>query len=218
MQNNSFSFNIDTFTSWSYLADKEYLRELKLSKMSSRRMTKLAKKVVNEALHQIEGVDIDFIVYSSRHGELLLSSELIESIQSLETPSPIKFSQSTHNAASGHLCIQAKRKIPISSISACEESFSMGIVSAVNFLKQNQDSKVLFIYGDAPFPELFKEKISCTDDEIIQTMILSNGEEYQLNLKTNKEIFSESECSRFTSWWKTKEHPLDFKIGSLCLS
>ena len=177
---NKLSFNIENELKWSSL-EGEYGPLQILKKMQARRMTSLSKKVVDMALRCVGDVKVDYIVYSSRHGEVNLSLNLITSILNEELPSPMNFSQSTHNAPLGLFSIYGKNQAPGTAISAGKDSFKMGLVSALGFLNCNPDKKVLCIYAEPKIDQLYCSKVSDAIDEKIWCGILSNGTKSNIN-------------------------------------
>jgi hypothetical protein len=176
---NNLSFNFQSTYSWSPdISEDQY--ELKiLKKMQTRRMTKMAKIAIDLALQTVGDQTIDFLVYSSRHGELILSTDLINSILGGEIPSPIKFSQSTHNAIAGLFSLSHKEKSPMTAISAGENSLIMGLMAAAAHLKLNKSHKVLFIFADAVLPELYSQ-VDDSSDGFAITSLMTNGDEFEL--------------------------------------
>lgn len=182
----SLKFNFQNTYSWSQ-STSEGQYELKvLKKMQTRRMTKMAKIAIDLALQTVGDQAIDFLVYSSRHGELILSTDLINSILGGEIPSPIKFSQSTHNAIAGLFSLSHKAKAPMTAISAGENSLVMGLMAAAAHLKLNQTHNVLFIFADAALPELYSKEEDSSENFAI-TSLMTSGEDFTLTQNINVE-------------------------------
>ena len=214
MQNN-FKFNILETSQWSSLDCKDYGELKALKKMQARRMTSLAKKAIDMVLSMDTSCDIDFIVYSSRHGELLLSYDLIQSIHEEEALSPIKFSQSTHNSTAGLVCILGKLKVPSTAISAGEESFSMGMLSCVNFLADKPNSRVLYLFADAKLPKVYEKKVNEIQEETIVALTIESGQDYSMSITHNSTNSNGTQSLQFLSWLANNKKELSW--GNLVL-
>lgn len=178
---NSFSFDILKLEKWSSsLGEYGPLREL--TKMQSRRMTSVGKKTIDLALSCTKNEKVDFVVYSSRHGELNLSYDLIKSFLADDTPSPMKFSQSTHNAIAGLYCIQSKRKVPVTALSAGKDSFKMGLVAVYNHLKAHSKHNVLFMFSEAKVPEIYTSKINDPDEDRVLCALMKQGDKFKFEI------------------------------------
>lgn len=125
--------------------------------MMRRRMSTLSKLAVQCALELMEEQRIDYIVFSSRHGELRRSSELIKTIVSGDDASPMAFSQSVHNTAAGLTTIAAKKAIPVTSIAASDNTFNSALIEAWSYLEENPEHRVLVVDFDEPLPEIYQQ-------------------------------------------------------------
>lgn len=178
--NKTLYFKVTSSHNWSSLRDDQYTLQ-KLNKMQTRRMTSLAKVTVDLALMASKGVELDYVVLASRHGEVGLAFDLIQSILKKEIPSPTKFSQSTHNAMAGLFSIESKCRAPMTAISAGRNSLVMGLFNCANHLSINPGHKVLFIFGDARLPHVYNsEDADINTDDISLAMIIESGKEFSL--------------------------------------
>ncbi len=151
------SFNIDAWTANSFgLSEsnewKQWATEIKwpedgkinvanIPAMMRRRMSPLSKLAVQTAIEMLNQHQVDYLVFSSRHGELHRSVALVEDIINGEEASPMAFSQSVHNTAAGLATIATKQPIPLTSIAAAENTFQSAILEAWLFLSDNPDKK-----------------------------------------------------------------------------
>lgn len=168
--------------------------ELKhLTKMQARRMDSLTKSSLELALSISENQKVDYLVTASRHGQLHYSFDLIKEIINNETPSPTKFSQSTHNSIGGLYCILSKNKIPMTAISAGEKTKAMGFLAALNHLLVQPKENVLFLYTDGNIPEAYSGHISVNDySNKVFCCLLSAGSDLIFNpLEPNWDFFKE---------------------------
>ena len=125
--------------------------------MMRRRMSSLSKLAVQCAIELMEHPSIDYIVFSSRHGELLRSSELIKDIINGDDASPMAFSQSVHNTAAGLTTIATKQPIPVTSIAASSNTFHSAMIEAWSYLEEHPTHRVLLVDFDEPVPDIYQQ-------------------------------------------------------------
>ncbi|WP_261874768.1 beta-ketoacyl synthase chain length factor [Vibrio rarus] len=123
--------------------------------MMRRRMSNLSKLAVQTTLELLDEHEVDYLVFSSRHGELHRSVQLINDIVQGEQASPMAFSQSVHNTAAGLATIAAKKPIPVTSIAASQNTFHSALVEAWSYLQSYPSHKVLVINFDEPLPDAY---------------------------------------------------------------
>ena len=99
-----------------------------------RRMSVLSKLAVQAALMLGKDEALDYIIFSSRHGELSRTTSLLKNILSGEDASPTFFSQSVHNTAASHFTIISGRAVPVTSVSAGADSFYAALTEAGAYL------------------------------------------------------------------------------------
>lgn len=97
------------------------------------------------------------IVFASRYGDTERSVSILEQIANAEDISPMHFSLSVHNAVSGLLSIAWKINEMQSVISAGDNSLVMGLTEAFALIEAFPEKQILFVYVDAPLPEIFSE-------------------------------------------------------------
>ena len=153
--------------------------------MQRRRMSHLSKLAVQTSLMVTQDHQIDYGVFSSRHGELFRSAQLIQNILQGEDASPMAFSQSVHNTASGLFTIIGKRTIPVTSISATADSFHNALIEACAYIENNPSSKVLVVDFDEPLPELYQQYATMDFPRYVLGLIISAGDEYQITGERN---------------------------------
>lgn len=123
--------------------------------MMRRRMSTVSKLAVQTAIELLSCHKVDYLVFSSRHGELHRSAALIEGILKGEDASPLAFSQSVHNTAAGLATIAKKQAIPLTSIAASDNTFHSALLEACLYLSSYPDTKVLLVDFDEPLPEVY---------------------------------------------------------------
>ncbi|MEC9281281.1 MAG: beta-ketoacyl synthase chain length factor [Bdellovibrionota bacterium] len=148
-----------------------------ISKRNQRRMSNLSKLSVGLAATVSENHAIDHVVFSSRYGELENSMQLVEAIVDKDLLSPMAFSQSVHNTSSGLYSILKDEHCAMEAISAGEDSFVMGLVSAYAFLKTNLSSQVLYVYSDWNIPEVLRSMVNSSQHSANAVAMLLKAED-----------------------------------------
>ncbi|MCG3865886.1 MULTISPECIES: beta-ketoacyl synthase chain length factor [unclassified Photobacterium] len=165
----------------------------KIPPMMRRRMSNLTKLALQTALHIADEQQIDYIIFSSRHGELHRTVTLIESILDGDDASPIAFSQSVHNTAAGLYTIITKKPITVTSLSAGEHTLHSALIEAACYLADNPNHQVLLVDFDEPLPEQYQQFKTQDHQSYAFSAILSAGNGYTLQWsaaekENNKEI------------------------------
>ncbi len=151
--------------------------------MMRRRMSKLSKLAVQTAIRLLNENDVDYLVFSSRHGELHRSADLIKEIIKGEEASPMSFSQSVHNTAAGLATIATKKPIPVTSIAAGENTFQSAITEAWIYLQESPNKKVLVVDFDEPLPADYAEFEDRQFKGYALGLILSTGDTWHVAQK-----------------------------------
>lgn len=196
---NSINFNIDnwlalspgllTADDWQVWSKNEFQWPVDLTPvatslikpMARRRMSSLSKLAMQAALQISVEQSIDYIVFSSRHGELTRTVKLIEDIMSGEDASPMAFSQSVHNTAAGLFTINTDRPTPVTSIAAVESTAHQALIEASIYLQENPTHRVLLVDFDEPLPAPYKDYEKQNYQGVAFAAILSAGDQYQLS-------------------------------------
>ena len=108
--------------------------------------------VSSERLTAPDQIDI---VFSSRHGDLHKTVELLTELTADQDISPTAFSTSVHNAVPGLYSILKQNKQAINAISAGKDSFFYAFVDAYARLKSGRANKLLIVHVDRALPELY---------------------------------------------------------------
>lgn len=124
--------------------------------MQRRRLSPFAKIALFVANQTSANVDKHLpIIFSSRHGDLHRTSELLADIVD-ETPlSPTAFGLSVHNAIPSLYSILTKNKEAINAISAGKDSLLMAIIDAYSRIKTGVADNVLIIHADQKLPDVY---------------------------------------------------------------
>ncbi|MBW3696330.1 3-oxoacyl-ACP synthase [Vibrio sp. T187] len=198
-----FTFNIESWTACALgLTEPQHWKEWaqhitwstegkidasELPAMMRRRMSVQSKLSVQAALRVIKNQEIDYLVFSSRHGELHRTATLIESILQGEDASPMAFAQSVHNTAAGLTTIASKQSIPLTSIAAGEDTFHNALLDALLYLDENPNKKVLLVDFDQPLPSVYQQYESNDFSDYALAIVLSQGEQYSLARSTHQD-------------------------------
>ncbi|QUM85770.1 beta-ketoacyl synthase chain length factor [Moritella sp. 28] len=109
------------------------------------------QSVSSEVSNQVD------IVFSSRHGDLHKTAELLTELTADQDISPTAFSTSVHNAVPGLYSILKQNKQAINAISAGKDSFFYAFVDAYARLKSGRANKLLMVHVDRELPELYSQ-------------------------------------------------------------
>lgn len=149
--------------------------------MMRRRMSSLSKLALQTALQISKGQSIDYIVFSSRHGELTRTVKLIEEIMVGGDASPIAFSQSVHNTAAGLFTISTNRATPVTSLAAVESTLHHALIEVFIYLQENPTHHVLLVDFDEPLPVPYQQYEKQNYQGVAFAALLSAGKQYQLS-------------------------------------
>lgn len=105
------------------------------------------------ALDAASGKHVDYSIFSSQHGEIVRTSELLSSITAGVELSPTAFSQSVHNTSSGFFTIITGTNAPSTSIASGENTFAYGWLEAQGYLERHPAHRVLLVDFDEVIPD-----------------------------------------------------------------
>ncbi|EKO3403116.1 beta-ketoacyl synthase chain length factor [Vibrio fluvialis] len=148
--------------------------------MMRRRMSPLSKLAVQTALSLMNEHAVDYLVFSSRHGELHRSAELVKEILHGEEASPMNFSQSVHNTAAGLSTIASKQAIPVTSIVAGDNTFHSALTEAWLYLCEHPEQRVLLVDFDLPLPQAYQEFEDKQFSGYALGLVLSAGDQWNV--------------------------------------
>lgn len=119
-----------------------------------RRLSPLAKTVFC-AISQCDNVDGYLpVVFSSTHGELAKSLEMIKLIEAGEEISPTTFSLSVHNAIAGLFSIAFGNTAEITVLASGEDGIASAFIESLGLLQAGAQ-KVLMVFYDEPLPDFY---------------------------------------------------------------
>ena len=112
-------------------------------------------KLVLFLSHQIIGEESKIpIVLGTRHGEMALTLNLLESVGKNEACSPMVFSRSVMNSSLGLQSIFAGNKAASTAVAAMEKTFESALLESLLRL-HTESSNVLFLYVEEAVAEVF---------------------------------------------------------------
>ena len=124
--------------------------------MLRRRLSPLARMVLRVAEDCSSGLSNIRVVFASRHGELVRTTTLLESLADGEWLSPTLFSTSVLNSSVGLYSILKQNTAASSAVSGGVSSFCYGWLEACLQFAEDPEQPVLFLYADEPAPAVFQ--------------------------------------------------------------
>ena len=94
-------------------------------------------------------------VFASRHGEIHRTLGLLNDVVQSEPLSPMAFSLSVHNTASGLYSIATGNTAPSTAIAAGLDTLPMAIIEAVGQLQRHDE--VMVVYAEEPLPAEYSQ-------------------------------------------------------------
>jgi len=119
-----------------------------------RRLSPLAKAVFNAVEQCVDAGDELPAVFSSSHGEIVKSLQMLEALQSGEELSPTAFSLSVHNAIGGLFSIVYGNRQEISVVAPGNDGMASGFIEALGLLREGHP-QVLLAFYDEPLPAFY---------------------------------------------------------------
>jgi hypothetical protein len=127
-------------------------------------------------------------VFASSCGDLHIVDKIMQALTLPSRPvSPTHFHNSVHNASSGYWSILSGSTAASTSISAWNESFSVGLVEAATQVL-SAGSPVLLVAYDYPSPDRLADKRQISAPYAVALVIASQGEGLQLNLSIEQSV------------------------------
>ncbi len=91
------------------------------------------------------------VAWASRHGQIIRSARLLQSLACGEAPAPMDFSLSVHNAPLGILSIASDGQRAVTAIAAGDESLVAALLEAQGWMAEGAE-QALVIHTDEPPP------------------------------------------------------------------
>lgn len=125
-----------------------------IPKMLKRRLSPLAKTVFSAAIPCITENHRIPTVFSSTHGELAKSFNMMEMIEAGEEISPTAFSLSVHNAIAGLFSMAFKNNMQSTVVAPGEEGIAAAFIEAMGLLDEGE-KEVLIVLYDEPLVDFY---------------------------------------------------------------
>jgi hypothetical protein len=117
--------------------------------------SKVSLAVANAAMRRAPEGCPPHTVFASIHGEGAITRDLLRELALGQQLSPMGFSLSVHNAASGLYSIATGNTAPSTAIAAGDDTFVMGLLEALMALRCNSAANVLLVCSDDLVPRDF---------------------------------------------------------------
>lgn len=124
-------------------------------KALQRRLSPLARAVFNAADACIDSGKPLPIIFSSSHGEVNKSLEMLKSMQKGEEISPTAFSLSVHNAISGLFSMAYANHREITVVAPGQDGIAPAFIEALGLLQEGQADEVLIVFYDEPLSDFY---------------------------------------------------------------
>lgn len=125
-----------------------------IPKILQRRLSPLARAVFNAAEGCMDSDKSLPIVFSSAHGEVNKSLEMLQSMQKGEEVSPTAFSLSVHNAISGLFSIAYDYHQEITVIAPGQDGIAPAFIEALGLLQEHHNQVLMVLY-DEPLSDFY---------------------------------------------------------------
>jgi hypothetical protein len=124
-------------------------------------------------------------VFASRHGEIHRTLGLLDDLARHEPLSPMAFSLSVHNTASGLYSIASGNTAPSTAIAAGLDTLPMAFIEAIGQLQRHNE--VMVIYAEEPLPDEYGS-FACGDAVMAVALRLGKpGKARQWQLKAKSD-------------------------------
>ncbi|TNF35083.1 MAG: 3-oxoacyl-ACP synthase [Gammaproteobacteria bacterium] len=126
-----------------------------INAMLRRRLSRLSRLALKVAYEAAAGDHSLPTVFCSRHGEIHRTRGLLADLNAGEPLSPMAFSLSVHNTASGLYSIASGNTAASTAIAAGRDTLAMAVIEATGLLLQHE--RVLLVFAEEPLPEDYRE-------------------------------------------------------------
>lgn len=190
----------DDWRSWAEnekpLVDDGSVPALKFIKpMQRRRFSRLTRMALQTSYDCLQGEHGVRTVFCSRHGEIHRTKTLLDDIAKQELISPMGFSLSVHNTASGLYSIASGNQAPSTAIAAGLDTIEMAVIEALGQLHRNPQQPVLVVIADEPLPAFYAPDDNELSSSYSLALLLAtegDGRRYQLQSLADAESCQQS--------------------------
>ncbi len=162
----------------------EKYKPTQLPPNEARRATELVRMAFRVGEDLMRNVDVPMqdcaSVFSSSGGDYPIIDQICLSLCEPERlVSPTQFHNSVHNSAAGYWSIATGSRLPSTSISAYDDSFSIGLLEAINLCQSEQMPTLLVVY-DIKTPYPLSEKRLIPVEFGVALLLLPNANEHAI--------------------------------------
>lgn len=164
-------------------------------KLMQRRLSALAKGVFTAAQYCIAADKTAPIVFSSAHGEVNKSLQMLKDIQNGDELSPTAFSLSVHNAISGLVSIAYRSHQEMVVTAPGQDGIAPAFIEALGILQEYADSVVIVFY-DEPLGDFYPSlpfALSAANSCALAIKISLHGDGLPLQLCSSAETRDDGE-------------------------
>ena len=164
-------------------------------KMLQRRLSPLAKAVFHVADLCLDNDQPIPAVFSSAHGEIGKSLEMLKLIQAGQELSPTAFSLSVHNAIAGLFSIAFNNMREITVLAPGQEGIAPAFIEAIGLLHEGADEVLLMLY-DEPISDFYPTapyKLNSAAPCVLGLRIGLKGKGMSLNLSRSSQSRDDGE-------------------------
>ncbi len=121
--------------------------------MQRRRLSPFVKMALF-TMHLAQGDNAHIAVnFSSRHGDLPKTAQLLHSVVEKQPLSPTAFGLSVHNAATGLFSILTKNKAPMNAIAGDQDSIISAITDGFSRVHSGVEQQILIAHAESVLPD-----------------------------------------------------------------
>lgn len=164
-------------------ADVEYKH---LKPKQRRRLSDISKITLDVAFGVMGDYQQISTVFASRRGEVNRMAGLLRDICAGDDASPMAFSLSVHNTASGLFSIQSDNQAPSTAIAAGHDTVAAALIEAGSQLACGQD-RVLLVISEDLMPEIYRSFAAQEEQPVAAAFMLTNAEQFILETADSTE-------------------------------
>jgi Beta-ketoacyl synthase, N-terminal domain len=196
-KNSPLDFVVQTWAIWppTGLNDEQELGKMQDKLLAfvpnnlKRRLSPLAKTVFCSVSQCENSNSCIPVVFSSTHGELARSLDMIKLIEAGEEVSPTAFSLSVHNAIAGLFSIVHGNTSEVTVLAPGEDGIAPAFLEALGLLQEGTQ-EVLMVFYDEPLPEFYPAEpfqLSANTSCAVALKITKDGDGQAIRFKRDEQ-------------------------------
>lgn len=175
--------------------------------MQRRRLSRLSRLALSAAYSCADGNHQLPTVFASRHGEIHRTLGLLTDLAKDEPLSPMAFSLSVHNTASGLYSIATGNTAPSTAIAAGRDTLPTAILEAIGQLQRHDE--VMVVYAEEPLPPEYRQFASNDNSALLGLALRlgrpGTGRDWQLQPVANNSDTAGSSGLALLRWLNAVE-------------